>query len=74
VELVRLSEGERLDIGAADKLSFVHLIDGLADAEGERVSAGDGLQLGRGEGTSLHFATDGAALVFSMPSPKELLQ
>ena len=54
---------------------YAHIVDGLAFAEGERVSAGDGLQIPAGEGTELIWATPGAALVFDMPrTSKEIMQ
>ncbi len=67
--LRRFTEGQSLTLvpdGASDH--FVHLLDGLAYAERERLSAGDGLQLPRFEQVTLHWHTDGAALVFDMPS------
>ena len=68
VHLRRFAEGMVLDLpgdGATDR--FVHLTDGLAVADAERVSAGDGLQIPAGEGVRLTWQTDGAALVFDMP-------
>ena len=69
LSLRRFGEGDPLDVPAgADH--FVHLIDGLADAEGERVSAGDGLQVPGTEAVTLDWHTAGAALVFEMPTTR----
>ncbi len=68
--LRRFNEGDVLNI-SADYDQFVHLIDGLANAEGERVSAGDGLQVPATESVSLTWQTDGAALVFEMPTTSD---
>lgn len=66
--LRRVSEGSTLSFEAApDRHRFVHLLDGLASAEGERVSAGDGLQVPAGEELELSFLTAGEALAFEMP-------
>ena len=64
--LRRFGEGDVLNVPAGDD-QFVHLVDGLADAEGERVSAGDGLEVPGPEAVSLTWQTGGAALVFEMP-------
>ncbi|WP_147113257.1 pirin-like bicupin family protein [Tateyamaria sp. syn59] len=65
--LRRFEEGAIQHVSVSDNDHFVHLIDGLADAEGERVSAGDGLQVPAPEAVSLAWQTAGAALVFEMP-------
>ncbi|MEM9710263.1 MAG: pirin family protein [Pseudomonadota bacterium] len=71
--LRRFGDGERLDLPADPGVDrFVHILDGLARAESERVSAGDGLQIPGGEGTELIWATEGAALVFDMPKGRVL--
>ena len=68
LRLVRFAEGDTLRIEAQQAEDhFVHLIDGLALAETERVSAGDGLQVPNSESVALHWLTDGSALVFDMP-------
>lgn len=68
MHLKRFAEGDNLSLDArSDRLRYVHLLDGLAFAETERVSAGDGMQIPAGLGTSLSWVTDGAALVFDMP-------
>ncbi len=67
VRLIRATDGGTTALPDADTLRFVHLIDGLAHAGGECVSAGDGLQIPAGEVTSLDWTTSGAALLFTMP-------
>lgn len=66
VRLIRTSDGITTPIDDPHKLRFVHLVDGLAYAEGERLSAGDGLQIPIGEVTSLNWETEGAVLLFTM--------
>lgn len=67
VRLIRAQEGDNTPLAQPDTLRFMHLIDGLAYAEGERLSGGDGLQIPVGDVTSLDWASDGAALLFTMP-------
>lgn len=74
VRLLRATEGGFTSIDDPHTLRFVHLVDGLAFAESERLSAGDGLQLPVGEATSLDWATDGAALLFTMQPKRGPLQ
>ncbi|MEM7296160.1 MAG: pirin family protein [Pseudomonadota bacterium] len=65
--LRRFAPGGALLLDATPGLHrFVHLLDGLAVAETERVSAGDGLQVPAGETLALSFLTDAAVLVFDM--------
>lgn len=45
---------------------FVHLVEGIATVEGERLVAGDGLQVGAEEIGGLLWQTDGRALLFDM--------
>lgn len=67
--LRRFTEGQKLALSAnGESDHFVHLLYGLAYAEHERLSAGDGLQVPRSEQVTLRWHTDGAALVFDMPS------
>lgn len=68
VQLVRTTDGDTTPLTDLNTARFVHFIDGLAHAEGERLSAGDGLQLPKGEETSLDWNSDGAALIFTMPT------
>ena len=66
--LRRFAEGETLAVTAGCMDShFVHLLDGLAYAEDERLSAGDGMQIPPEETVTLHWHSHGAALVFEMP-------
>lgn len=62
-----VAAGERLAVPTApDRLTYVHLIEGLASAGGERLVGGDGLQI-RGETMpDLEWHTEGAALLFDM--------
>ncbi|MCX7565000.1 pirin family protein [Sulfitobacter sp. F26169L] len=71
VELIRVKDGDRTPVADPDTLRFLHIIDGLAFAEGEHLSAGDGLQVPAGEETTLDWASDGAALIFTMPREKK---
>lgn len=73
VRLIRATEGDNVPFAQPGDLRFVHLLDGLAFAEGERLSAGDGLQIPTVETTSLDWATDGAALLFTMPHERMLV-
>lgn len=68
VALIRASEGEQTLLADPGAPRFVQILEGLASAEGERVSAGDGLQIPAGDGTTLDWASTGAALLFTMPS------
>jgi len=65
--LRRFAEGDTLAVPTGED-HFVHLLDGLADAEGERVSAGDGLQIPSAEALTLTWHTAGAAPVVDMPT------
>ena len=70
LDLVRVAEGAEQHVHADPAmLRYVHLTDGLALADGERVSAGDALQIPAGEAVSFEWQTDGAALLFEMPTP-----
>lgn len=74
--LKRADSGAEMAFAApSDADLFVHVLEGLAEAEGERISAGDGLQMPAGEDTCLTWKTDGAVLVFTLPNTtKETLQ
>ncbi|MGF0537861.1 pirin family protein [Agrobacterium sp. ES01] len=52
---------------ASDRLTFVHLIEGLAQIEGETIRTGDGLQIGNEAVPDIHWLTDGKALMFDLP-------
>lgn len=68
VQFIRVQEGQTTQIAYPETLRFLHIIDGLAFAEGERLSAGDGLELPVGETTALDWQTNGAAMLFTMPA------
>ncbi|MCZ4350900.1 pirin family protein [Roseovarius aestuarii] len=70
IQLVRGVEGSVTRLADPNTHRFVQLIDGLAFAESERLSAGDGLQIPRGEETSLDWVTEGALLLFTMPNER----
>jgi quercetin 2,3-dioxygenase len=67
LRLVRAAEADQTLLTSTGTRRFVHLLDGLAYAESERLTAGDGLQIPPDDGTTLRWASDGAALVFTMP-------
>lgn len=67
IRLVRVHEKETLKSGAMTGRTFVQIVSGIGDAEGERISAGDGLQIPAGEEVEIRWMTDGTALVFDMP-------
>lgn len=67
VRLIRAQEGQTTPIAAPQTIRYLHIMDGLAFAEGERLSAGDGLELPAGEKTALEWQTNGAAMLFTMP-------
>lgn len=68
LKLRRFAEGETFTVAAGGRdAHFVHLMDGLAYAEDERLSAGDGMQIPPEETVTLHWHSYGAALVFEMP-------
>ncbi|WP_417772860.1 pirin family protein [Stappia sp.] len=52
-----------------DRLLYVHVVEGIATMDDERLVAGDGLQLGREEVPDLSWATDGQVLLFDMAAP-----
>jgi hypothetical protein len=61
------AEGENLDIPvAADRLTYVHIIEGLAMMDGERLASGDGLQIAGEALPALEWVTQGRALLFDM--------
>lgn len=66
VELIRADEAAKTPLETPGALRFLQLIDGLAVAEGERLGAGDGLEIPANETTTLGWATEGAALLFTM--------
>ena len=67
LSLLRPKDGEvtRIEV-APGRAVFVHLVEGLARMDGERIVGGDGLQLTETP-PDLHWQTDGTVLVFDMP-------
>lgn len=67
VFLARPREGTRMAIPQEPgRLVYVHIVEGLAFLDGERLSSGDGIQLGRDRLPELEWMTDGTVLVFDM--------
>lgn len=65
---LRPVEGEETAVTVAPgRAVFVQILDGFALIEGERVTAGDGLQITTTPPV-LHWQSDGAALIFDMPA------
>ena len=48
------------------RVSFVQIVEGVATVDGERLGAGDGLQIGDEEMPDLNWVTDGQAILFEM--------
>ena len=68
VTLLRPKDGTETRIEVAPgRAVFVQILDGFALIQGERVTAGDGLQLTEAP-PDLHWQTDGAILIFDMPA------
>ncbi len=67
VRLVHAAEASQTMLTTTGTRRFVHLLDGLAFADTERLTAGDGLQIPSDESMTLDWASDGAALVLTMP-------
>lgn len=67
VTLLRPRDGETTPISVAPgRAVFVQILDGFALIDGERVTAGDGVQLTETP-PDLNWQTDGAILIFDMP-------
>ncbi|MDO1585294.1 pirin family protein [Rhizobium oryzicola] len=49
------------------RLTFLHIVEGLALFDGERLTSGDGLQITNEQAPDLTWITDGQALLFDMP-------
>ncbi|WP_420006457.1 pirin family protein [Arenibacterium sp. LLYu02] len=65
---LRTGEGEESAIEVAPgRAVFVQILDGFALIDGERVTAGDGLQITTPP-PALQWQSDGAALIFDMPA------
>jgi redox-sensitive bicupin YhaK (pirin superfamily) len=50
----------------ANRRAFLHIIEGVAMVDGERLGAGDALQIGNEAISDLTWVTDGKALLFDM--------
>lgn len=62
-----MAEGDSLQVPAqAGRLTFLHVIEGLAMVDGERLSSGDGIQVGADAIPDLEWITDGKALLFDL--------
>ncbi|WP_234906008.1 pirin family protein [Affinirhizobium pseudoryzae] len=60
-------EGDRLSIPRqTGRQVFLHIVEGLAMLDGERLAGGDGIQMGSDELPNLEWITDGKALLFDM--------
>ena len=67
VTLLRAKDGEATQLEVAPgRAVFAHLVEGMARMEGERITAGDALQLTEAP-PPLDWQTDGAILIFDMP-------
>ncbi|SIQ86476.1 hypothetical protein SAMN05880590_10854 [Rhizobium sp. RU35A] len=67
LSLARPAAGDRLTIPQhPGRLTFLHIIEGLAMVDGERLTGGDGIQLGADALPDLEWITDGQALLFDM--------
>lgn len=68
VSLARPQDGEvtRIEVSPGRRV-FVQIVEGLARMAGERIAAGDGLQLDEAPPV-LEWQTDGALLIFDMPA------
>jgi hypothetical protein len=65
--IANVTEGTRLPVPSSpERLTFVHIIEGLAMVDGERLSSGDGIQLGTGSIPDIEWVTDGKVLLFDM--------
>lgn len=65
---LRFKDGDAFEIPSdPGTLKFLHLVDGMARAEGETLSAGDALQIPAAEGIEMSWTSKGAALLFEMP-------
>lgn len=68
VTVLRPAEGAATSLPVVEgRAVFIQIVEGLARMEGERIAAGDGLQLTETP-PDLDWQTDGLALVFDMPA------
>ncbi len=66
VALARPRDGGRTHLPQGDRLTFLHIISGIAMMEGERLVAGDGVQIAGGPVPALDWQSDGQVLLFDM--------
>lgn len=67
LSLARPEAGDRLTVPQhPGRRTFLHIIEGLATVDGERLTGGDGIQLGADALPDLEWITDGQALLFDM--------
>lgn len=67
VSIANPTAGQRMVIPAAKgRKTFVHVVEGLASLEGERISSGDGLELRDASALDINWITDGEVLLFDM--------
>ena len=70
ITLVHPKDGEATLVEVTpDRAVYVHLVEGFAQMEGERLVAGDGLQLTETP-PALEWQTDGTILIFNMPTER----
>ncbi len=67
VAVAHPAEGARMPLAAAPgRKTFVQILDGMAEMEGERIVAGDGLQFDAGAAADLDWISTGSALRFDL--------
>ena len=67
VSLARPREGARMSIERAPgRFMFIQIVKGIATVEGERLAAGDGIQLSEEALPDVEWASDGEVLLFDM--------
>ncbi len=60
-------DGDRTPLPArSGRLAFLHIIEGVAMLEGERLATGDAVEIGADQFEDLVWTTDGRALLFDM--------
>ncbi|MEM9732882.1 MAG: pirin family protein [Pseudomonadota bacterium] len=63
----KLEDGQTLSHGLdPTRFGFLHIIDGMVEIEGERLSAGDALQFENREGCEITALTDAELILFDM--------
>ena len=67
LSLTTARDGDRTPIPTRPgRIAFLHIIEGVAMLEGERLATGDGVEIGDDQFDNLVWATDGRALLFDM--------